>query len=70
MPHLCGCCGGAVDPVISDFTSFHRPGFNLEFKTCFQSIGQVVADLWQRKGRISGCFKTALLFFSYNVKIR
>ena len=27
-------------------------GFNVEFETLFESIGQVIADLWQRKGKI------------------
>ena len=57
VPCLCGYCGGAVDSIISVFTQLHRSGFNLEFQTLFESIGQVVADIWQRKGKISGYFK-------------
>ena len=56
-PRLCGYCGGVVDCIISIFTQFHRSDFNLELETLFESVGQVVADLWQRKGKISDCFK-------------
>ena len=59
MPRLCGCCGGAVDSIISVFTQLHRSSFNLEFETSYESMRQVVADLWQRKGKISGCFKNS-----------
>ena len=70
VPCLCGCCGGAADSIISVFTQLHRSRFNLEFEILFESILHVVVDLWQRKGKISGCFKTALLLFSSNVKIK
>ena len=38
--------------VVSVFT------FKLEFEALFESILQVVADLWQRKGKINSSFKT------------
>ena len=43
---FCGYCEGAVDPVALFVTLLHRSGFNLEFKTLFESILHVVADLW------------------------
>ena len=54
VSRLCGCYEGAVDSV---FTQLHTSGFNFEFKALYESISQVVADLWQRKGKICGCFK-------------
>ena len=59
MPRLCGYCGEALISVMSTFTQLHRSGFNLEFETLFESIRHVVADLRQRKGKISGCFKNS-----------
>ena len=38
VPRLCGCCGGAVDSVISVFTQFHSLGFNVECETLCKSI--------------------------------
>ena len=38
VPRLCGCCEGAVGSIISVFTQLHRPGFNLEVDTLFESI--------------------------------
>ena len=38
VPQLCGCCKGAVDSIISVLTQLHRPGFNLELDTLFESI--------------------------------
>ena len=61
---LCGCCGGAVDKIILLFAQFYRSVFSLEFEILFESISHVVADLWQRNGKISGCFKNS------NVKIK
>ena len=55
MHHLCDCCGGAVDSFISVFTHFHMSGFNLDFETFLSQFDLV--DLWQRKGKISGCLK-------------
>ena len=40
------------------------------FETMFESIWQVVAYLWERKGKISGCFKNSTQFFSSNVEIK
>ena len=60
VPHLCGCSGGAVDSIISVFTQLHKSDFNLELLTLYESIWNVVADLWQRKAKISGASKTAL----------
>ena len=57
VPFLRGCCGGAVDSVISLSRQLHRSGFNLDFETLYDSARQVVDDLWQRNGEISGCFK-------------
>ena len=34
VPRLFGCCGGAVDSIISIFTQLHRSGVVLEFETC------------------------------------
>ena len=59
VPHLCGHCRGAVYSIISVFTQLHRSSFNLEFGTLYESIWQVVADLWQRKCKISGCFENS-----------
>ena len=59
MPCLCGYCGGVVDSVISVFTQLRRSGFNLEFQTLFESILRMVAKLWERKFKISGCFKNS-----------
>ena len=57
VQRLCGRCGGAVDLIISIFTQLHMSGLDLEFETLLESIWQVVAGLWQRKGKMSGCFK-------------
>ena len=62
MPCLCGCRGGAVNLAISIFTQFHWLGFNVEFETLYELILQVVADLWQRKCKVSGCFKNSTSF--------
>ena len=51
--------GGAVDSIISVFTQLHRSDFNFEFKTLFESISHMDADLQQRKGKISGSFKNS-----------
>ena len=59
VPHLCGYCGGAVDSIISVFTQLYRSRFSLEFETLFEPISHVVVDLWQRKGKISSCFKNS-----------
>ena len=59
-----GCCGGAVGLIVSAFTHLYRSGFNFEFETLLESITEVVADLWERKGKVSGCFKTAHFFYS------
>ena len=59
VPRLCGCYGVAVGSIISIFTWCYRSGFKLEFETLHESFGQVVADLWQRKDKISGCFKNS-----------
>ena len=58
VPCFCGHYVGAIDSIISVFAHLHRSGFNLEFETLL-SIRRVVADLWERKGRISGCFKNS-----------
>ena len=50
-PRLCGYCGGAVDSAISIFTQLHSSGFKLEFEILFESIGQMVADLWKGKAK-------------------
>ena len=59
VPRFFGYCGGAVDTIISVFNKLHRSSFNLEFETSFESIRHVVADLWQRKGKTSGCLKNS-----------
>ena len=69
VPRLCGYCEGAVDSIISVFTQLYSPGFHLEFETLCESIWHVVADLWQGKGKISGCSKTNVLLFSSDVKV-
>ena len=71
VPFLCDNYGGTVDSIISTSTLLHKSVFNLEFETLFVSSWHMVADLWERKGKISGCFKnsTSLLFFS-NDKIK
>ena len=53
------CCGGAVDSINWAFTLLQRSGFTLEFQTLYKSIRLVVAYLWLRKGKISGCFKNS-----------
>ena len=60
----CGCCGGAVILIVTGFILLHRRGFNSQFETMFQSVWQVIADLWQREDKINGCFKnsTSLVF--------
>ena len=45
--------------MVSIFKQLHRMGFNLECETLFESIRQVVADSWSRKGKISGCLKNS-----------
>ena len=55
----CGYCAGAEDSVISVFTQLHRSCFNLEFETLLESNWHMVADLWQGKVKISGCFKNS-----------
>ena len=70
VPRLNGNFEGAIDAIISVFTQLHRSGFNLEFETLFESVGEVVADLWQRKGKRSSCFKTADVLFSSNAEIK
>ena len=37
--------------------NYLMPGVNFQFETLFESIWQVVADLWQRKVKIRGHFK-------------
>ena len=59
VPRLRGYCGGAVDSIISIFIQLHWSGFNLEFETLFESIGQAIADLWQRKRKSNGCLKNS-----------
>ena len=59
MSRLCGYCGGAADSILSVYSQLHRSGFNLEFGAFFKSICTMVADLSQRKGEISGCFKNS-----------
>ena len=54
MSGFCGYCGGAVDLIMSVFYQLHRLSFNLEFETLFESIRVAVADLWRRKGNITG----------------
>ena len=49
VSRLCDCCGGAVDSSISSFKQLHRSMFNFDFETLYESIWQVVADLWERK---------------------
>ena len=54
------CVAAMEEPLLQFvlvFTWLHSSGFNLGFATVNESIGQVVADLWQIKGKISGCFK-------------
>ena len=58
VPRLCGYCGRALNSVFSVFTQLYRSSFNLEFETLFETILLVVPDSWQRKGRISDCFKS------------
>ena len=66
VPRSHGCCGGAVDSIISIFAQLHRPSFNLEFETLYEFICQVVADLWQREGNNVVTLETALLLLSSN----
>ena len=70
VPRLCGCYGEAIDSLISAFTQLHRSGVIFKFETMYEPVQQVVADLWQRKGQISGCFKNTTFIFSSNVKIK
>ena len=51
LPRLGGCFVGVVDLI----TQLHSPGLNLELETSFESISKMVADLWQRRGKVSGC---------------
>ena len=51
--------GGAVDSMISIFKQLQRPGVDLEFATLFESIWNVVADLWHRKSKMSCRFITS-----------
>ena len=68
---LCGCCGGAVDSIVSVFMRLHGSSFNLEFENLFELIWHMVADLWQRKGKIrprphvSGYFWKRIFFYPY-----
>ena len=57
------CVATAQELYISVFTQVHRSSFNLEFETLLESICHVVADLWKRKGKISGCFKNSTSVF-------
>ena len=56
VPRLCCYCGGAVDLIISILHSCIGQALTL-FETLFESMWLVVADSWQRKGKISGGFK-------------
>ena len=58
MPRLCDFCGGAVDQSV--ITQPHRSGFNVQFEILYELIYQVVADLWQRIGKIRCCFKNSI----------
>ena len=71
VPRFCGYCGGAVHSITPIFTQLHRSGFNLKFETLFESIWQVVADLWQRKGKISSSFKnsTSVVLHQYQNQV-
>ena len=59
VPCLCCCCGEAVDSIIFAVAQLHRSDFNLEFETLHESTRHVVADLWKREGKISGCLKNS-----------
>ena len=50
VPRLYGYCGGAVDSTSSIFTHLHSIG-QACFETLYESIWQVVANLWQRKAK-------------------
>ena len=79
ISRLCDYCGGAVHSIISILAQLHRSCFNLKLETLFESSWQVVADLWKKKGQISGSFKNStstvctqatFLLFSRNVEIK
>ena len=53
LPRLCGFCGGVVDSIILVLRQLHRLGFNLKFETLYESMWQMVADLWEIKDKIS-----------------
>lgn len=59
MPCLWGYCGGNVALIVSVITPLHRSCFHLEFDTFFESIGQVVAYLWQTTIKRSSFFKSS-----------
>ena len=72
MPSLCGCCGGAIDSIISDLTQLHRSGFNLSLRS-FSSQ----SDTWlliygkiRDEAKLVVASKTALPLFFSNVKIK
>ena len=54
-----------MDSILSVFTQFHRSSCNLVFVTLLESIGHVVADLWQIKRKTSGCFKNSTSIAPY-----
>ena len=48
VARLCRCCEGSLFSIVLVFTQLHRLGFDLEFEAF---------DLWQRQGKMKGCFK-------------
>ena len=63
------CYEWATASIVLILTQLRRSGFNSEFETCFESIYQGIADLWQRKGENVVASKTALTLFSSDVEI-
>ena len=61
---LCGCCGGAVDSIMSAFTQLHRSGFSVS------QSGKWLLIYGREKAKQVASSKIALLLFSSNVKIR
>ena len=55
MPNVCGCSGGAIRSIVLFLTKLHKKRLNLESETLFLPVGQMLADLWHKKDKMSAC---------------
>ena len=58
---LGGCCEGLVASIFVIFTRLRRLGLSVDFETLFESIWQVVADLWRMKRQMGDSFSICIV---------